>query len=67
MVKVGATVTNASGAVVASLNLGWVKQGAAHVCAWRPRARGSYTVTFKAIDLGGNRLATPVVTTVKVR
>ena len=41
MVKVGATVTNAAGTVVASLNLGWVKQGAAHVCAWRPRARGA--------------------------
>jgi flagellar hook assembly protein FlgD len=67
MVKVGATVTNAAGTVVASLNLGWVKQGAAHVCAWRPRARGRYTVTFKALDLGGNRLAAPVVTAVKVR
>ena len=67
MVKVGATVTNAAGTVVASLNLGWVKQGAAHVCAWRPRARGSFTVTFRAVDLGGNHLASPPVTTVKVR
>jgi flagellar hook assembly protein FlgD len=67
MVKVGATVTNAAGTVIASLNLGWVKQGAAHVCSWRPRSRGSFTVTFKAVDLGGNRLAAPVATTVKVR
>ena len=66
-VKVGATVTNAAGTVVASLNLGWVKQGAAQVCAWKPRRRGSFTVTFKAVDLGGNHLAAPVVTTVKVR
>ncbi len=66
-VKVGATVTNAAGAAVARLNLGWVKQGAKHVCAWKSRKRGNFTVTFKAVDLGGNRLAKPVVTTVKVR
>jgi flagellar hook assembly protein FlgD len=66
-VKVGATVTDAAGTVVASLNLGWVNQGAVHVCAWRPRARGSFTVTYKAVDLGGNHLAATVVTTVKVR
>jgi flagellar hook assembly protein FlgD len=67
MVKVGATVTNAAGAVVATINLGWVKQGAAHVCAWRPRARRNFTVTFKALDLAGNHLGAPVVTTVKAR
>ena len=66
-IKVGATVTDSAGTVVASLNLGWVKQGAAQVCVWKPRKRGSFTVTFKALDLGGNRLAAPVVTTVKVR
>jgi flagellar hook assembly protein FlgD len=67
MVKVGATVTNAGGTVVASLNLGWVKQGAAQVFSWKPRKRGSYTVTFKAVDLGGNHMTAPAVTTVKVR
>jgi hypothetical protein len=67
MVKVGAMVTNSRGATVASLNLGWVKPGAVHVCAWRTRVRGAFTVTFKAVDLGGNRLAMPVVTKVKVR
>ena len=66
-VKVGATVTNATGKVIATLALGWVKQGAAQTCAWKPRRRGTYTVTFRAMDLGGNKLAAPVATTVKVR
>jgi flagellar hook assembly protein FlgD len=66
-VKVGATVTTAAGKVLATYNFGWVKQGAPQVFAWRPRKRGKYSVTFKAVDLGGNRLAAPVVTTVKAR
>ena len=66
-VKVGATVTNANGKVIATLALGWVKQGAAQTCAWKPRRRGTYTVTFRAMDLGGNKLAARVATTVKVR
>jgi flagellar hook assembly protein FlgD len=66
-VKVGTTVTNAAGKVVGGLNLGWVKQGAAQVFAWKPRARGKYKVAFRAVDLAGNRLAAPVVTTVRVR
>jgi flagellar hook assembly protein FlgD len=66
-VKVGARVTNATGRVVATLALGWVKQGVAQTCVWKPRRRGAYTVTFRAMDLGGNKLAAPVATTVKVR
>ncbi len=66
-VKMGATVTSATGRVVATLALGWVKQGAAQTCVWKPRRRGAYAVTFRAMDLGGNKLAAPVVTTVKVR
>ena len=67
MVKVGAIVRNSAGTVVATINLGWVKAGGAHVCAWKPRRRGVYSVMFKAIDLGGNRMTTPAVTAVKVR
>ena len=66
-VKVSATVTDAEGRTVATLALGWVKQGVAHVCAWKPRARRTYTVTFKALDLGGNRQAAPAVTSLRVR
>ncbi len=66
-VKVSATVTDARGRTVATLALGWVKQGVGHVCAWKPRARKTYTVTFKALDLGGNRQAAPAVTSLRVR
>jgi flagellar hook assembly protein FlgD len=66
-VKVGATVTSASGAVLAKMELGWVKPGAAAACTWRSKRRGTFTVTFKALDRGGNRMSAPVVTTVKVR
>jgi hypothetical protein len=64
---VGATVTDARGRTVATLALGWVRQGVGQVCAWKPRARRTYTVTFKALDLGGNRLAAPAVTSLRVR
>jgi flagellar hook assembly protein FlgD len=66
-VKVGAIVTNSAGKTVATLSLGWVKRGASHTCAWKPKRRGAYTVTFRAKDLGGNHLAAPVVTTLKAR
>ncbi|MGE5228641.1 MAG: FlgD immunoglobulin-like domain containing protein [Deltaproteobacteria bacterium] len=66
-VKVSATVTDARGRAVATLALGWVKQGVGQVCAWKPRARKTYTVTFKALDRGGNRQAAPAVTSLRVR
>ncbi len=66
-VRVGVTVTGPAGKTVATLALGWVKRNVAHTCAWRPRKRGAYTLTFSARDLGGNRMTTPVVTTLRVR
>lgn len=66
-VKVSALVTDAAGKTVAKLSPGWVKRGVTQTCSWKPRRRGVYTVTFRARDLGGNRLATPVATAVKVR
>jgi flagellar hook assembly protein FlgD len=65
-VKVSATVTNAKGRTVATLALGWVKRGE-HVFTWKPRARRTYTLTFRAIDLGGNREGAPAVTSLRVR
>ena len=67
VVKVSATITNAKGLVVATVPCGWVKQGASHTCAWKPRARKTYTVTFRAMDLGGNHQAARAVTTLRVR
>ena len=67
LVKVSATVTNARGRVVATVPCGWVKQGVRHTCSWKPRARRRYTVTFRAMDLGGNRQTTTAVTSLRVR
>ena len=67
VVKVSATITNAKGVVVATVPCGWVKQGVAQSCVWKPRARRTYTVTFRAMDLGGNRQTSPAVTSLRVR
>jgi flagellar hook assembly protein FlgD len=66
LVRVSATITDAKGRVVAQPAAAWVKQGATHVLAWKPKARRTYTVTFKAVDQGGNR-AKPAVTRLRVR
>jgi flagellar hook assembly protein FlgD len=49
------------------LKLGWVKEGVGHVVRWKPKARGAYTLTFAAVDQGGNRRSAAAVTAVKVR
>jgi flagellar hook assembly protein FlgD len=67
VVKVSATITNAKGLVVATVPCGWVKQGTSHTCAWKPGARRTYTVTFRAMDRGGNHQVAPAVTTLRVR
>jgi flagellar hook assembly protein FlgD len=67
VVKVSATITNAKGVVVATVPCGWVKQGVSHTCGWKPRARRTYTVTFRAMDLGGNHEAVAAITSLRVR
>ncbi len=66
-VKVNGVVTNAKGVIVATIACGWVRQGVSHVCAWKPKARGAYTVTLRATDLGGNRQAAEARTSLTVR
>ena len=66
-VKVSAGVTNANGKTVATIACGWVTQGVSHVCSWKPRARGAYTVTFRAMDLGGNHQTAAAKTALRVR
>jgi len=66
-VKVWVTVTDPSGAVVATLRPGWVKQGEGHTVSWRPRARKRYTLAFRAVDSGGNRQNAVVRTALTVR
>jgi flagellar hook assembly protein FlgD len=67
VVNVSATITNAKGVVVATVPCGWVKRGVSHTCAWKPRARRIYTVTFRAMDLGGNHEAAAAITALRVR
>jgi hypothetical protein len=37
------------------------------IWTWKPPARGVYTVTYAATDLGGNREQAPAVTLLTVR
>ena len=67
LVKVAVVVTNFKAQEVATIACGWVKTGVVQVCSWKPRRRGSYTLTFRSQDQAGNRQATPVVTSLKVR
>lgn len=66
-VRVTVSVTGAGGGALALVDCGWVKQGVGHICAWRPSARGTYTLTFRARDRGGNRQNAVAVTTLRVR
>lgn len=66
-VRVVAAVTSVKGKQVGTITCGWVKQGVVHVCAWKPRTRGVYLVTFRAKDLGGNRQAAEATTSLRVR
>jgi len=60
-------ITDAAGATVAAASRGWVATGKAITWTWKPPARGVYTVTFAATDLGGNREQAPAVTQLTVR
>jgi flagellar hook assembly protein FlgD len=66
-VKVTVAVSNAAGGAVATVDCGWVKQGTTATCSWKPPARGTYTLTFHAVDRGGNAESSAGVTLLKVR
>jgi hypothetical protein len=66
-VRVTVVVTDAAGSSVASVDCGWVTQAASHTCKWRPAKRGVYTLTFGAVDRGGNHEKAKVVTALTVR
>jgi hypothetical protein len=53
-VKVSVAITNSKGTTVGSVSCGWVKQGVSQKLSWKPVARGTYALTFKALDQGGN-------------
>jgi len=66
-VKVTVTVSDAAGGAVATVECGWVTQGKTTTCSWKPPARGTYTLTFRAVDRGGNPEGSAGVTILKVR
>ena len=66
-VHVTATVRNARGKVVATIDRGWVTQGVATSVAWKPPARRTYTVRLTAVDRAGNPQYAATKTTVTVK
>jgi flagellar hook assembly protein FlgD len=60
-------ITNAKGRRVASGHPGWQATGKSLSITWRPASRGVYTVTYRAVDRGGNREAVSARTIVTVR
>jgi len=54
-VRVRVTVRNAQAKVVASVSCGWVRRGKSLTFAWKPPAKGAYSLAFSAVDRGGNR------------
>jgi flagellar hook assembly protein FlgD len=66
--RVRVTVTRASsGAVVKTLDRGWVTTGKTHVVSWKPLARRGYVATFRAVDRAGNGQVETVATRISVR
>jgi flagellar hook assembly protein FlgD len=66
-VDVSYAITDAKGRRVASGHPGWQPTGQSLVTTWKPASRGVYTVTYSAVDLGGNHEAATARTTVTVR
>jgi len=66
-VRVLVVVTDEDATPVTTLACGWVRAGKAQTCAWRPPLRGTYTLTFHALDQGANREAVAAATTLTVR
>ena len=60
-------VTDAKGRRVSARHAGQVATGKATELSWKPRAKGTFTVTWHATDLAGNSEARPAATTVTVR
>lgn len=66
-VDVRYAITDAGGRRVASGHPGRKPTGRSLSIIWRPASRGVYTVTYRAVDLGGNHEASVARTTVTVR
>jgi hypothetical protein len=60
-------VTDARGRRVAAGHPGWEPAGKSLSVSWKPASRGVFTVTYRAVDLGGNHEASVARTIVTVR
>ena len=60
-VRVWVAITGPAGALPA-VSCGWVQQGKPLVAAWKPPARGQYTLLFRGQDRAGNRQAAAATT-----
>ncbi len=65
--NVSYAITNAKGRRVISGRPGWQSSNRSLTITWKPAARGVYTVTYRAVDLGGNHEAAAARTVVTVR
>jgi len=66
-VDVSYVVTDPKGRRVASGHPGWQPIGQSLSVTWRPASRGVFTVTYSAVDLGGNHEGGTARTTITVR
>jgi hypothetical protein len=66
-VDVSYAVTDARGRRVAAGHPGWEPVGKPLSVTWKPASRGVFTVTYRAVDLGGNHEASVARTVVTVR
>ena len=65
-VRVWVAITGPAGALP-PVSCGWVQQGKPLVAAWKPPARGQYTLLFRGQDRAGNRQAAAAQTILTVR
>ena len=65
-VEVSYAISDAAGVTVAAASLGWAPVGDVS-WMWKPSGPGVYTVSYSAVDRGGNREQAPAVTLLTVQ
>jgi hypothetical protein len=65
-VEVSYAISDAAGVTVAAASLGWVPVGVVS-WMWKPSGPGVYSVSYSAVDRGGNREQAPAVTLLTVQ
>ena len=60
-------IVDKRGRRVAAAHPGYVRTGTAVTVRWRPKSRGTFTIVYRATDLGSNRERTKATTRITVR